>query len=317
MEGLRGYLRKHRDSVTLAGQLVTAAAVGCLIGAFAVARVVPPHPEDANAPTVVLEVSGTPSPTEKPTDTAEPTRTPEPSATPTPQATATPLSTEEPADTLEPTVTAEATAPPQPELTSIGSVTDDRIGEHVTVEGTVIEADSFSEGFKFTLDDGEGQIVLLMWHEVYDGCQDRSHINLGAVVRAHGEITQYEGQLQIEPDVGDALKATQAAVPQALRRQIASISGADEGQRVMIEGEVVRTEGLPHAVNVFLGDGEPTGQSEVMIFIWRNVLDRIADNTGLGTPGSRVRVIGRVQIYRGNLEIVPALPHDVTVVDIP
>ena len=46
----------------------------------------------------------------------------------------------------------------------------------------------------------------------------------------------------------------------------------------------MRVEGLSSAVKVFVSDG--TG--EVILFVWRNVLDRIADNTGLGTPGSRV-----------------------------
>jgi hypothetical protein len=47
------------------------------------------------------------------------------------------------------------------------------------------------------------------------------------------------------------------------------------------------------------------------------VLDRVVDNAGLGTEGSRVRVTGTVQVYRSNLEIVPALPPDVVVLEIP
>ena len=68
-------------------------------------------------------------------------------------------------------------------------------------------------------------------------------------------------------------------------------------------------EGLESAVKVFVRDA--TG--EALVFIWRNVLDRVADNAGLGTEGSRVRVTGTVQIYRNNLEVVPALPADVEV----
>jgi DNA/RNA endonuclease YhcR with UshA esterase domain len=68
-------------------------------------------------------------------------------------------------------------------------------------------------------------------------------------------------------------------------------------------------EGQSSAVKVFVSDG--TG--EVILFVWRNVLDRIADNTGLGTPGSRVRAVGVVAVYQGNLELIPALPTGVTV----
>jgi DNA/RNA endonuclease YhcR with UshA esterase domain len=211
----------------------------------------------------------------------------------------------------------EATPTPTVELTSMGSITIDDVGEEMTVEGTVVEATSFSQGFTFTLDDGSGQVVLLMWHNIYDDCWDAAKINLGAKVRASGEVGQYEGQLQIEPRFGGDVKAIEGAAALAPRREIGSISGADEGQRVTIEGEVVRTEGFSSAVKVFLRDVGPEGQGEIVVFIWRNVLDRISDNAALGTAGSHVRVVGTVQIYQSNLEIVPTLPNDVTVLEIP
>jgi DNA/RNA endonuclease YhcR with UshA esterase domain len=212
-------------------------------------------------------------------------------------------------------LTPEAT--PTVELTAMGAITAEGVGDAVTVEGTVVGATSFSQGFTFTLDDGTGQIVLLTWHEVYDDCWDAAEINLGATVRASGEIGQYEGQLQLEPQFGGDVKAVQGAVAQAPPRDIGSISGADEGQRVTIEGEVVRVEGLSSAVKVSLRDAGSAAQGEIVVFIWRNVLDRIANNAGLGTEGSRVRVTGTVQVYRSNLEIVPALPNDVTVLEMP
>ena len=55
-------------------------------------------------------------------------------------------------------------------------------------------------------------------------------------------------------------------------------------------------------------------KSSAPVFIWRTILDRIPKaNPALGTAGTRVRVVGVVQEYRGNLEIVPALPYDVEV----
>jgi hypothetical protein len=201
--------------------------------------------------------------------------------------------------------------------TSIKSIDATYVGEEVTVGGTVVGADSFSHGFKFTLGDGGSQIVLLLWHDVYDDCWDRTQIRVGATVRATGEVSQYEGQLQIEPHFGGDVKVTRGSDRQAPLREIGSIAAADQGQRVMIEGQVVRTEGLSSAVKVFVRDEGPGAPGEIPVLLWRNVLDRVVDNVGLGTPGSRVRVVGTVQIYRSNLEIVPALPTDVTVLEIP
>ena len=244
-----------------------------------------------------------PSPTRGPTNTCSPTVTVEPtagtSATPVPSPTAEPSST--------PTVV----------LAPIGAINVDHIGEEVTVEGEVLETASFSHGFKFTLEDGQDRIILLMWHDVYDDCWDRTKINLGGRVRATGEVTQYEGQLQIEPRFGGDVKVVAPAPSTAPLRAIGSLTAGDTGLRLTIEGEVIRTEGLSSAVKVFLSGSGREDRGEIAVFIWRNVLDRIPNNTGLGTPGSRVRVVGCVQIYRSNLELVPVLPNDVTVLEIP
>lgn len=295
-------------TVTLVGLAIL--TVGCGGGMRKTPTTRPlPSPTATPVPTETPPSTNTPPPTAtaEPTVTSQPTDTPRPATTPTAASTPTPTLTSTPEVTPTPTV----------ELTSIGAITADRVGDEVTVEGAVVDAASFPKGFTFTLDDGTGQIVLLMWHDVYDDCWDAPKINLGATVRATGEVGQYEGQLQIEPDFGGNVKAVEGAVAQAPRREIGSITGDDENQRVMIEGRVVRVEGLSSAVKVFLRDTESATQGEILVFIWRNVLDRIADNTALGTEGSRVRVVGTVEKYKGNLEVVPTLPNDVTVLEMP
>jgi len=251
----------------------------------------------------IIAVAATPTPTPKHTHTPTPTRT---STPPHSHTTTLPYS---PTATPTPQETPTATVEPIP----ISAITAEHIGESVTVEGTVVGTASFSGGFKFTLEDSTGHIVLLTWHNVYADCWDAPEINLGATVRATGEVDQFDGELQIQPDFGGDVKVVAGASAQAAPREIGSLSGADEGQRVMIEGEIIRLEGLNSAVKVFVSDD--TG--ETLVFIWHTVLDHIADNTKLGTPGSRVRVVGTVELYRGNLEIVPTLPNDVVVLSAP
>jgi DNA/RNA endonuclease YhcR with UshA esterase domain len=257
----------------------------------------PPQPTSTPSPPTPSSIpSPIPSLTDIPTleSTSLPTGTSSPTVPATPQ---------ESALTPEPSPT-----PPVP-VTPIGEVGADWVGREVTVEGEVVAAASFSAGFKLTLADPSGQVVLLMWHDVYDDCWDAPQINVGAQVRASGTVDLYEGELQVQPTFGGDVKAIEGAVAWATPRDIGSLTPDDAGQRVMIEGEVVRVEGQSSAVKVFVSDG--TG--EVILFVWRNVLDRIAGNTGLGTPGSRVRAVGEVTVYRNNLELIPALPTDVTV----
>lgn len=187
------------------------------------------------------------------------------------------------------------------------------VGREVTVEGRVVATASFSAGFKYTLEDGTGQVVLLVWHEVYDACGDAARLNLGADVRARGVVGEYEGELRVQPRWGGAVEVRRGAGPWAEPRPVASLSPSDEGQRVMIEGQVVRTEELPSALKVLISDGS----GEVLVFVWRNILERIPQNEALQMPGSRVRVVGTVTVYRGSLEVVPALPPDVSVLGMP
>jgi hypothetical protein len=196
-------------------------------------------------------------------------------------------------------------------LTRIGDVTAGRVGEEVTVEADVVATESFSAGFQFTLDDGTGRIVLLMWHNVCDDCWDAPEINLGARVRATGEIGEYDGVLQVEPGFGGDVKAIAGVGSWATPPEIGSLSGEDQGQRVMVEGRVIRAEGGGTC-------GPRSLSGTIRERSWcssKNILARIPNNTALGVAGARVRVVGTVDIYDYNLELVPSLPYDVVVLD--
>jgi DNA/RNA endonuclease YhcR with UshA esterase domain len=178
----------------------------------------------------------------------------------------------------------------------------------VSVSGQVVSAASFSQGFKFTLDDGSGRATLLMWHNVYDDSWDAPQLNIGAAVRATGKVGQYEGEWQIEPNFGGDVTVTTSGGNTAPPRAIGELA-SHVGEMAQINGVILRLESTSSAVKIFVGD--ETG--EIVVFIWRTILDRIPNNVPLGEPGTRVRVNGRVENYRSNLELVPALPYDVEV----
>jgi DNA/RNA endonuclease YhcR with UshA esterase domain len=230
----------------------------------------------------------TPGPTETATATATPTATHTPTATRTPRPTAVP-----------PTYTP---APvPLAELPS-------REGEDITVSGRVVAAASFSHGFRFTLDDGSGQATLLLWHNVYDDAWDAPQLNVGATVRATGKVGQYEGEWQIEPRFGSQVKVSSPGGSYAPAREISDLNGR-VGELAQITGTIIRVESSSSNVRLFVSD--ETG--EIVVLLWRNVLDRIPNNTALGEPGTPVQVSGRVDVFRSNLQLVPAVPYDVVV----
>ncbi len=260
--------------------------------------------------------TATPAPTATPTQVVPtstpvpPTATLPPTATSTPTAIPTATPTATPTLTPTPTITPTATPSPTPEFVRI------RIGdlanymdEEVTVVGNVVATDSFSHGFRFTLDDGSGQVTLLMWHRVYDDCRAAPQLNIGAEVNATGQVSAYQGELQVVPSFGRQVQVTRAGGAFAPAVTIDALRG-HMGQVVQITGEIRDISGTSQSVSLTVADD--TGV--VTVFIWRTILDRIPNaNPALGTVGTRVRVTGLVQEYRGTLQIAPKLPYDVVV----
>ena len=237
---------------------------------------------------------------------APPTPTPSPTPRPTATGTQAPTATPSPSPTPTPVATEQATAQP------IGSLDAAYLGLQVTVEGSVVDTTSFSKGFTLSLADDSGQIEMVLWHDVYDELPSARRINVGAQLRVTGTVGEYGGQLQLTPSGTDGIHLLQGAAPWAPACNIGSLSQDDVGQRVMIEGSVANVEGIQSAAKVTVSDAS----GEIVVLIWRNVLDRIAQNFGLGTPGSRVRVVGVVESYQGTLELIPTLPDDVMVLSI-
>jgi DNA/RNA endonuclease YhcR with UshA esterase domain len=199
------------------------------------------------------------------------------------------------------------TGPPSARALSIGALADQPLGATVTVEGTVIAAESFQNGFRLTLDDGTGQVVLLLWLSAYDRLADPARLQTGVRVRATGELDEYRGQREVVPARGSDVIITQAA-PAPAQRDIASITPADMGTVVAVEGTVTRSEPFSQGYRVWIDDGS----GEIMLLLWENIYGRVAGRERL-TAGARVQAIGIVEEYRGTLEIIPQLPGDITV----
>lgn len=199
-----------------------------------------------------------------------------------------------------------AIAPPL----SLGELSHDRRGEVVAVEGEVVSVASFSNGFKFTIDDGTGQGVILLWLSVYDEVATPSNLHTGARVRVTGAVEEYEGQLQVVPEAGVDVRVLSPGALQAPLRGIGSLTTHQIGTAVTVEGAVTRMAPFASGQRLWLGDG--TG--EVMVLVWDNVYQRVPGREGLAL-GAWLRVAGLVEAYEGAFEVIPQLPHDIEVLD--
>ncbi|MBU1694843.1 MAG: hypothetical protein KJ726_05365 [Verrucomicrobia bacterium] len=103
---------------------------------------------------------------------------------------------------IEPTATP---APVGEGLSEIGKLTVEMKGRVFTVRGTLGEPRSLMKGIIYPLNDGTGQIDLLLWDRLVPG-PERDRLEPGQKVKATGLIGEYKGALQIVPSNPQALE---------------------------------------------------------------------------------------------------------------
>ena len=206
---------------------------------------------------------------------------------------------------------AEATPTPTPVTPRpIGDITAADVGRSALVEGTIVEAKSFSQGMKYTLDDGTGTIILLLWQDVYQAAPDREGLQVGAQVRARGQVKEYKGALEIVPEAGADVVVIAAAptpTPVPLVR-IADITSGWRGRTVTIAGEIVQQKEFSKGWKLFVDDGT----AQITVLLWQNVYETVPEREKL-VVGARIQVTGEVDEYKGELEVVPRRGEDVVV----
>ena len=87
-------------------------------------------------------------------------------------------------------------------IVPFSSVTQDSVGQTVTVRGKVVDTSSFSAGFKFLLDDGSGRMSLTLFDSTYKFVPNRAGLNLGADVQVTAEVTEFRGVQELQPKSG-------------------------------------------------------------------------------------------------------------------
>ena len=224
-------------------------------------------------------------------------------AAPTAVSLATPVPTREPTPRPSP-----SPAPtPLPETRSIAAITNGDLGATFTLtQARIADVEYFSKGVKYGLTDGTGRIVLLLWQNVLEEVNARYDLFSGSRVRVVGEIDEYQGELEIAPRWGkDVVLFSRGQRPPIEARAVRDVTASDEGRIFIVEGKVTRTEGKGW-LRLWLHDG--TG--EILVFLPERLVAFLPPGIGVG---ARLRVTGEVDIYNGQLEIIPLAGADVEV----
>jgi DNA/RNA endonuclease YhcR with UshA esterase domain len=201
-----------------------------------------------------------------------------------------------------------AAAPPSAEM-MVGALTAADVGRVVTLRGALGPPDPFSAGVKFPLDDGTGQIVLLLWSDVYERAPEG--LGAGARVIVRGEVAEYRGALELIPRNAGEIQVTgqgQPPIPtptvwppaEVEARAVGDVTPADVGAILLLTGALGEPQTFSQGVKFPLGDATGT----IVLLLWQNVYDAIPD-ADLLAAGARVEVVGRIEEYQGDLEIIP------------
>lgn len=190
-------------------------------------------------------------------------------------------------------------AAPGPEEVAVGALSPADAGRVVALRGVLGPAEPFSKGVKYPLDDGTGTITLLLWENVVR--EAPSGLGPGTEVRVSGQVQEYRGTLELVPRRGSDVEVLGfKPLPAPTLTPIGSVSQADKGKVLTVEGVLGEGEAFSKGRRFSLRDES----GEIVLLLWQDVLDAFPQ-AGKLASGVRVRVTGRIDVYRDTLEIIP------------
>ncbi len=182
-------------------------------------------------------------------------------------------------------------------ITSLSEAQNAAIGSRLRLQGRVVLMEGFKGGMKATLDDGAAQITLVLWDNVYTALENPFAVDVGAEVVVDGELGSYEDELQIVPESFKDITIVTPA-PEIPWVAVGDLRTLDAGRVVRLRGVLGAPQGFSAGAKALFDDGSGT----ITVLLWTNILTSLDPPP---TEGMQVEVIGVIQEYRGDLEIVP------------
>jgi DNA/RNA endonuclease YhcR with UshA esterase domain len=190
------------------------------------------------------------------------------------------------------------------------------VGSKVITEGVVIKVYSPKEGskapHKLILEDGNASIAVIYWSSVAEAMEAEPQV--GTRYQVRGEVSQYKDELQLKISFADQLTALHAPAKassddgqDAEEKKIGDVTKAMDGRVLILNGTLGEARSIPGGVIYPLDDDS----GSILLLLWdRSVPGSARDALETGV---RVRVKGRIKDYKGDLEIIPANPDDLSV----
>ncbi len=229
-------------------------------------------------------------------------------------------------------VTQEPSSPPRTEIVHyipMNQVTASKIGQTVTVKGSIVNAISPSSGtapYSYYVSDGTETLRIVIWPDIYKAIPDKERFQIEKDVIATGEVKEFYNRLEIHiAKPGDfrladesvtAISAPSGRVAQktelpsqptsipstGIYTSISNITSAMLGQVVSIKGTIqnIRPSWQPSAPNT-VSVQDSSGRSIDVVY-WPDVARELPPDQHPRID-SIMEATGTVDEYRGNLQI--------------
>ncbi len=178
-------------------------------------------------------------------------------------------------------------------------------------EGKVISVstDDKKNSFRITLDDGTG-LIMLMGHgklSVFRKVLGDTFPRPGDTISAVGNIS-YSENYGLTAFIASPRRLTMLSRDEVIRKELGRITREDIGLIGRFDGTVV--EVTPFAKGMTLRLQDPSGQQQLTVF--HSELKRLEDTRidQISKIGTTVRFLGRVDVYRNEIQLRLVEPAD-------
>ena len=183
-------------------------------------------------------------------------------------------------------------------------------GLRVKMTGEVTRAFSPYNGLTLiTLRDERGEVVIAVSDIITTLTGPLPPVIEGQGISVIGTVSLYKDTPQIIPASVDDITLA-APPPEAIveARQLSSLSAADEGTIVQVQGRIVLMEGFKGGLKATLDDRTDL----VTLLLWDSVYNALPTPTALDI-GADITIKGEIKRYKDELEIIPESAHDITI----
>jgi DNA/RNA endonuclease YhcR with UshA esterase domain len=183
-------------------------------------------------------------------------------------------------------------------------------GRRTSLRARVVSVKRFKKGVRVTVTDGEQNLPVILFDEVFSGWPGMGDLVPGVEVEVRGKVQSFRDRIELVVEEQGELRLMR---PGPRPRPgpdgtvaTAAVNRLAQGNRAAVKGRIVERREIKGGLRLRVDDGS----GPCTVVLWDGVLGELGEGISLGR-GSSLRVTGEIRLYRGEPQLVPTDPLDV------